>query len=185
MSDIPTPNLTHHAELEFGPNTMPRGTPLPFHAEIFGGTIHIAPSIPMVEETSHVHPRPSVSNPMWIQEPRQVNIGNTTYIPSHVPSSSNCVPSNAFLMSHPPPNSCGPSSPNVATIHVHSMTSRMVVSQSQAPPVVSVGHVLISGSSHVPSHGAPHIPNYGPSHGTSHGTPYGASHGQSYGPQYG
>ena len=89
---------------------------------------HIAPSIPVVEETSHVHPRPSVCNPMRIQESRRVNIGNTTYIHSHVPSSSNCVPSNAFLTSHTPPNSCGTSSGNFATSHVGSAISHTVVS---------------------------------------------------------
>ena len=65
------------------------------------------------------------------------------------------------------------------------MTARMVVSQSQVPPIVSGGHIPISGSSHDPSQGFPHIPNYGASHGTFHGTPYGASHGKPYGPQYG
>ena len=114
-----------------------------------------------------------------------MNIGNTTYIPSHVPSSSNCVPSKLFLMTHSPPSSHGPLGRNVATSHVHSTTAHIVVSQSQVPPVVSAGHVPISRLSHVPAHGAPHIPNYGPSHGTSHGTPYGASHGHSYGPHYG
>ena len=109
MSDIPAPDLTHHVESDVDPNTTPRGTLIPFHVEKFGGTSHIAPSIPVVEETSYVHPRPSVSNPIRIPELRRVNIGNTTYIPSHVPSSSNPVPSNAFLMTHPPPNSCGTS----------------------------------------------------------------------------
>ena len=111
-----------------------------------------------------------------------MNIGNTTYIPSHVPSSSNPVPLNAFLTTHPLPNSCRPSGRNVATSHVHSITTNTVVSQSRVPPIVSVGHVPVSGSSHVPAHGSPHIPNYGPSHGTSNGTPYGDFHGHSYGP---
>ena len=111
-----------------------------------------------------------------------MNIGNTTYIPSHVPSSSNPIPSNAFLTAHPPHNSHGPSGRNVATSHVHSSIANTVVSQSQVPPVVSASHVPISGSSHVPAHVALHIPNYGTSHGTYHETPYGASHGHSYGP---
>ena len=68
MSDIPTPNSTHRVDSEVGPNTKPRGTPIPFHAERFGSTSHISPSIPVVEATSHVHPRPSVSNPMRISE---------------------------------------------------------------------------------------------------------------------
>ena len=70
MSDIPTPTPAHHVESEVEPSTTPRGTPIPFHAERFGSTSHIAPSIPVVEATSHVHPRPSVSIQMWIPEPR-------------------------------------------------------------------------------------------------------------------
>ena len=109
MSDILAPNLAHHVKSEVEPSTMPGGTPIPFHAERFGSTSHITPSIPVVEATSHVHPRPSVSNPMQIPKLRRVNIGNTTYIPSHVPSFSNRTPLNAVLMTLPPPNSRGPS----------------------------------------------------------------------------
>ena len=64
MPDIPAHDLEHHAESEIEPNTTPRGTPIPFCAEIFGSTSHIAPSIPVVEATSHVRPRPSVINHM-------------------------------------------------------------------------------------------------------------------------
>ena len=59
---------------------MPRGTLIPYHAERFRSTSHIAPSIPAVEATSHVRPRLGVSNPIRIPEPRKVTIGNTTYI---------------------------------------------------------------------------------------------------------
>ena len=52
MYDIPAPDSAHHVESEFGPNTTPGGNPIPFHAERFGGTSHIAPSIPVVKETS-------------------------------------------------------------------------------------------------------------------------------------
>ena len=110
-----------------------------------------------------------------------MTIGNTPYIPSHVPSSSKPTPSNAFLTTLPPPHSHGPLGWNITTSHVHTMTARMVVSQSQVPPFVSGGHIPISGSSHGPLQEVPHIPNYG----ASHRTPYGASYGQSYGPQYG
>ena len=72
MPDIPIHDTTYHAKSEFEPSTMPGGTPIPFHAERFGSTSPIAPSIPVVEATSHVHPRPSVSNPMRIPEPRRV-----------------------------------------------------------------------------------------------------------------
>ena len=102
MSDIPAPDLAHHVESEVEPSTTPRGTPIPFHEEIFGRTSHISPSIPVVETTSHAHPRPSVSNHMQIPELKLVTIGKTTYIPSHVPSSSNPTPSNAFLTNLPP-----------------------------------------------------------------------------------
>ena len=94
-----------------------------------------------------------------------MTIGNTTYIVSHVPSSSIPSSSNATPLHH----SCGPSGRNVATSHVRTTATRIVMSQSQVPPVVSGSH----------------IPTYGFSHGTSHGTSYGASHGQYYGPQYG
>ena len=60
MSGFPTHDLSFHVEYEFEPNTMPGGTLIPYHADRFGSTSHIAPSIPMVEATSHVCPRPSV-----------------------------------------------------------------------------------------------------------------------------
>ena len=106
-----------------------------------------------------------------------MTIGNTTYIPSHVPSSFIPTPSNAFLTTLPPRHSCGPSGWNVSTSHVHTATTRTVVSQIQVPFVVSRGHIPVSRSSYGPSQGVPHIPNYGNYHGTSHGTPYGALHG--------
>ena len=96
--------------------------------ERFGGTNHIAPSIPVVEASSHAPPRPSVSNPIQILGPRRVNIGKTTYIPSHVPSSLDPISSNVFLTTHPPPNSRGPLGCNVATSHVRSTTANAVVS---------------------------------------------------------
>ena len=104
MSDILAPDPVHRADSKVGPSTMPGGTPIPFHVEIFGGTSHIAPSILVVEASSHDHPRPSVSNPMRIPEPRRVKIGNTTYIPSHISSSLNPIPLNAFLTTHPHAN---------------------------------------------------------------------------------
>ena len=122
MPDIPAHDLAHHAELKVEPSTIPGGTSIPFHAERFGITSHIAPSTPVVEATSHVRPRPSVSIHMRISEPRRVAIRNTTYIPSHVPSSSIPTPSNAFLTTLPPSHSCGPSGRNVATSHVRTTT---------------------------------------------------------------
>ena len=70
MSGIPTHDLLPHTESEFEPNTMPGGIPSHFHVERFGNSSHIAPSIPVVEVTSHVRPRPSASSPIWILEPR-------------------------------------------------------------------------------------------------------------------
>ena len=110
-----------------------------------------------------------------------MTIGNTTYITSHVPSSS--IPSSSNVI--PPPHSCSPSGRNVATSHVCTASTCVVVSQSQVPPIVSGGHIPTSGTSYGLLQGVPHIPTYGVSHGTSHGTFYGDSYGKYYGPQYG
>ena len=103
---------------------MPGGTPIPFHVERFGSMSQIARSIPAVEDTSHVRPRPSVSSPIRIPEPRRVMVGNTTYIVSHAPSSSIPSSSNVILPHH----SHGPSGRNVATSHVHTAATRVFVS---------------------------------------------------------
>ena len=70
MSGFPTHDLEFHVESEFEPKTMPGGTLIPYHAERFGSTRHIAPSIPVVEVTSHIPPRPKVSDPISIPNPR-------------------------------------------------------------------------------------------------------------------
>ena len=57
MYGIPTHDPAHHVKSKFEPNTTLGGTPIPFHVERFGTTSHIAPSIPVVEATSNVHPR--------------------------------------------------------------------------------------------------------------------------------
>ena len=51
IPDIPTNDSAHHDEPEVEPSTIFGGTPIPFHAERFGSTSHIAPSIPVVEAT--------------------------------------------------------------------------------------------------------------------------------------
>ena len=79
---FPMHDLTFHVESDFEPNTMPGGTLIPYHAERFGSTSHIAPSIPMVEVTSHIPPRSRVSDPIRIPDLKRVTIGNTTYIVS-------------------------------------------------------------------------------------------------------
>ena len=105
-----------------------------------------------------------------------MTVGNTTYIISHVPSSS--IPS--FSNAIPPPHSCGPSDRNVATSHVRIVATHVVVSQIQVPPIVSGGriptyggHIAISRTS---------IPTYGVSHGASYGPYYGPQYAQSYSP---
>ena len=70
MSGFPTHDLAFHVESEFEPNTMPRGTLIPYHAERFGSKSHIAPSIPAVEATSHIPPRSMVSDPIRIPDSR-------------------------------------------------------------------------------------------------------------------
>ena len=65
-SGFPTHYLAFHVKSEFELNTMPGGTLIPYHAERFGGTSHIEPSIPVVEAFSHDPPRSSVSNPIQI-----------------------------------------------------------------------------------------------------------------------
>ena len=122
MFGFPTHDLEFHVESDFKPNTMPGGTLIPYHADRFGSTSHIAPSIPTVEATSHIPPRSRVSDPIRIPDLRQVTIGNSTYIitqilPSSVPSSSNV---------HSPPHSHGPSGQNVATIYVHTASHNKV-----------------------------------------------------------
>ena len=104
MSSFPTHDLAFHVESDFEPSTMPGGTLIPYHAERFGSTSHIAPSIPVVEATSHIPPRSRVSDPIRIPDPRRVTIGNNMYIITQVPSSS--VPSSSNV--HPPPHSRGP-----------------------------------------------------------------------------
>ena len=114
MSGFPTHDLAFHVESKFESNTMPGGTLIPYHAESFGSTSLIAPSIPAVEATSHIPPRSRVSDPIRIPDPRRVTIGNNTYVITQVPPSS--IPSS--LIVHPPPHSRDPSGQNVATSHV-------------------------------------------------------------------
>ena len=127
MSGFSTHDLEFHVESKFEPNTMPRGTLIPYHVERFGSTSHIAPSISAVEATSHIPPRPRVSDPIRIPDPRRVTIGNTTYIVSQIPSSSFRWSSNVVL----PPHSRGHSGQNVATIHVHAAATHTVVSHTE------------------------------------------------------
>ena len=47
MFGFPTHDLAFHVESDFEPKTMPGGTPIPYHAERFGSTSNIAPSVPV------------------------------------------------------------------------------------------------------------------------------------------
>ena len=149
-------------------------------------------STPAVAIPSHTQPRPSTSVPLREHQLRHVNIGGTSYIPSHIPSSSQPIPSNSFLM-HPLPNSSGPLGQILTVSHVHLTSANTVVSKGQVPPSVSAGHIPTSGLSHGtsrgPSHGLDHryshIPNDGPSYGTCHGPSHGSAYGASHGPSYG
>ena len=96
-----------------------------------------------------------------------MTIGNTSYIVLHVPLSS--IPSSSNVI--PPHHSRGPSGQKVATRHVRTVSTRVVVSQIQVPPVVSGGHIPTSGG-HILTFGTS-IPTYGVSHGTSYRSYYG------------
>ena len=69
-TSFPMHDLTFHVESDFEPNTMPRGTLIPYHVERFGSTSHIAPSVPVVEATSYIPPRSRFSDPIRIPDPR-------------------------------------------------------------------------------------------------------------------
>ena len=157
---------------------MPGGTLIPYQEERFGSTSHIAPSIPVVEVTSHIPPRSRVSDPLRILDLRRVTIGNSMYLITQIPSSP--VPSYSNV--HPPPYSRGPSGQNVATSYVHTAVTRLVVSQLHVLPVVLGGHAHTS-RGHIPT-SVMYIPTsrvYFPTYGVSHAT----SHVMTYGPYYG
>ena len=59
---FPMHDLTFHVESDFDPNTMPGGIPIPYLAERFGSTSHIAPFILVVEAPSYIPPRSRVSD---------------------------------------------------------------------------------------------------------------------------
>ena len=170
MPDIPETGPTPRDRSSVDLGSTPRGTSIPFQTNRFGISSHITPSMPLVEVPSHTHHMPTISVPIRGPEPRHVNIGGTSYIPSHMPLSSAPIPSNVFLTMHPPPNSSGPYGQSSTTSHACSTSTNTIVSQGHVPPYVLVGHV--------PSYG----PSYGPSHGPSHGLAYGTSYGLSYRP---
>ena len=70
MFGFPTHDLAFHVQFEFDSNNTAVGTLIPYHEERFGSTSHIAPSISAVEATSHIPPRPRVSDSIKIPYPR-------------------------------------------------------------------------------------------------------------------
>ena len=108
---FPMYDLRFHVEPDFEPSTMPGGNPMPYLAERFGSTSHIAPSIPVVEGPSYIPPRSRVSDLIGILGSRRVTIGTSTYLLTEIPSSS--LPSSSNV--NPPPYSRGPLSRHVAT----------------------------------------------------------------------
>ena len=117
MSSFPTHDLAFHVESEFEPKTTFGSTLIPYHVDRFGSTSHFAPPIPAVEATSHIPPRSRVSDPIRIPDLRQVTIGNSTYIITHISSS--------FL---PSSSNVHPSCQNVATSYVHWLLDRLCLS---------------------------------------------------------
>ena len=136
------PETEPSSNVEYGVDlgATPRGNAIPFQEDRFG-SIHIAPSTPVVGGSSHMQPTPSTSIPIRGSDPRHVNIGNTSYIPSHAPSSLAPVPLNVFLTTHPPHNSHGPSGQSTTASHVVPASAHTVVSQGYVPPYVSAGYV--------------------------------------------
>ena len=124
------------------------GTAIPFHVDRFG-SVHIAPSTSVVGGSSYLFPRPNTSIPICRNGPRYVNIGSTSYIPSYAPSSMTHVPSNVFLMSHPPHSSHGPLNQITTSSHVVPSSTHTFVSQGYMPPYMS--------TSYVPHHVLPYV----------------------------
>ena len=66
MPDLPEIGLKPNVESGVDPGVALGGTSLPFHVERFGSTSHITPSIPVVDASSHMHPRPSTAIPIRV-----------------------------------------------------------------------------------------------------------------------
>ena len=88
VTGFPMHDMTFHVKSDFEPSTMPGGNPIPYLAERFGSTSHIAPSIPVVEAPSHPPPSSRVSDLIRIPGPRRVMIGTSTYLITEIASSS-------------------------------------------------------------------------------------------------
>ena len=105
------------------------------------GSGHTAPSTHVVGGSSYTLPRTNSGVHVHRNGPIHVNIGSTSYTPSYVPSSTTPVPSNAFLISHHPHSSHGPSGRSTTSSHVFPSYSHVVVLQGYMPPYMSKGYV--------------------------------------------
>ena len=152
MTDLPDTDMTPNVGSSVNLSATPGGIAIPFQEDRFGCS-HIAPSTPGVGGSSYTQTRPSTGILVHGSNPRHVNIGNTSYISSHVPLSSTPIPSNAFIMTHPPPNLHGPSGRSTNISHVVPMSTHTVVSQGYVPLYVSAGYV------------PPYVPPYTPPYG--------------------
>ena len=118
-----------------------------------------------------------------------MTIGTSTYLITNIPSSSVLISSNV----HPPPYPRGPSSQYMATIQVHTVVTRPIVSQVHIAPTASGGHIhaysgqLVTSGAYIPTSGmyvppsGAYLPTYGVSHGTSHAMTYGLYYRMQYG----
>ena len=106
MACLIFPRLVQHPMLDWVLNlVLPLGA-LPFLSRRRGLVALVILHLPSLW-LSFLHTL--ILGPVWGPDPRHVNIGGTSYIPSHIPSSSTPIPSNSFLMTHPLPTSSGPS----------------------------------------------------------------------------
>ena len=103
----------------------------------------------------------NTSVPSYGGDHRHVNVGGTTYISSYAPSSTMHVPSNAFLMTHPPHVPHGPSRHSVASNRVVLSSASVFASGGYIPPYMSRGKPFHQ--SYYYGYTVPHsqgIPNY-------------------------
>ena len=68
-----------------------------------------------------------------------MNLGGTSYIPSYIPFSIRPIPSNAFLLTHPPHNPHGPSVWSASYNHVVPSSASTFVLGGYVPPYILGG----------------------------------------------
>ena len=138
MSKLTDTILSFVVDPGIDPSVGPGGTSAPFLADIFGSA-HISPYAPFVGGFSHPSSRRNTGIHFHGGVPRHVNIGGTSYIPSHVPSFTVPISSNSFFMAHPPHKPDGPSGWRTSSIHVVPSSVGNFMSGGYVPPYVSVG----------------------------------------------